>query len=59
MLEVSYAADVDQFLDVSEPDVPGRLYVPPDLAYGNRGAGPKIGPNTPLIFEVELLEIAR
>lgn len=34
-----------------------RLYVPAELAYGSRGAGAKIGPFTPLIFEVELLSI--
>ncbi len=34
-----------------------RLFVPSDLAYGDRGAGGAIGPNTCLIFEVELLEI--
>jgi FKBP-type peptidyl-prolyl cis-trans isomerase FklB len=34
-----------------------RLYVPSDLAYGSRGAGAKIKPFTPLIFEVELLQI--
>lgn len=34
-----------------------ELYIPSDLAYGAGGAGPQIGPNAALIFEVELLEI--
>jgi len=34
-----------------------KLYVPADLAYGESGAGPKIGPHSTLIFEVELLSI--
>jgi FKBP-type peptidyl-prolyl cis-trans isomerase FklB len=35
-----------------------QLFVPSDLAYGPRGAGQEIGPNTALIFEVELVSIA-
>jgi FKBP-type peptidyl-prolyl cis-trans isomerase len=34
-----------------------RLFVPPALAYGERGSGSVIGPNTVLIFELELLGI--
>jgi FKBP-type peptidyl-prolyl cis-trans isomerase len=34
-----------------------QLFVPSDLAYGDRGAGPDIGPGATLIFEVELLSI--
>lgn len=35
-----------------------KLYVPPNLGYGERGAGGKIGPNQALIFEIELVEFA-
>ena len=35
------------------------LFVPPELAYGAEGSPPAIGPNTALVFELELLEIAK
>jgi FKBP-type peptidyl-prolyl cis-trans isomerase FklB len=34
-----------------------QLFVPSELAYGERGTGADIGPNAVLIFEVELLSI--
>lgn len=43
-------------LQLMSPGAKYRLYVPADLAYGARGAGP-VPPNSALIFDVELLSI--
>ncbi len=34
-----------------------KLFIPSELAYGDRGAGADIGPHSALVFEVELLSI--
>ncbi|MGH8611203.1 MAG: FKBP-type peptidyl-prolyl cis-trans isomerase [Gammaproteobacteria bacterium] len=34
-----------------------QIFLPPELAYGQRGAGAVIGPNETLIFEIELIAV--
>ena len=34
-----------------------QIFVPPDLAYGERGQPPRIGPNEALVFEIKLVDI--
>ena len=42
-------------LQLMKPGAKWELFIPPDLAYGERGSGAQIGPNATLIFEMELL----
>ena len=44
-------------LQLMKPGSTWELYIPANLAYGEDGAAPAIGPNEVLIFKVELLSI--
>jgi len=44
-------------LQMMKPGAKYALFIPPELAYGKRGAGSQIGPNSALIFEVELISV--
>ncbi len=44
-------------LQMMNPGSKYELYIPSELAYGERGAGRDIGPNSALIFEIELVSI--
>lgn len=44
-------------LQLMKPGAKWELFIPPKLAYGENGVGQLIGPNSTLIFEVELLNV--
>lgn len=44
-------------LQLMKPGAKYRFFIPPELGYGESGAGRVIPPNAALIFEVELLKV--
>lgn len=46
-----------EVLQLMKPGAKWTVYIPPNLGYGERGAGSKIAPNSALIFDIELLAV--
>jgi len=44
-------------LQMMKPGAKWQLFIPAELAYGERGAGQVIGPNAALLFDVELISV--
>ena len=49
----------DQILKQMKAGEKRLVIVPPELAYGTRGQPPKIGRNATLVFEMEVIELAK
>jgi FKBP-type peptidyl-prolyl cis-trans isomerase FklB len=46
-----------QALQLMSEGAKWQVFIPSDLAYGERGAGAKIGPNATLVFDIELIKV--
>ena len=44
-------------LQLMKPGSTYRFVIPPELAYGAQAAGPKIGPNSTLVFLIKLVKV--
>ena len=49
----------DKALQTMKPGGKSTFVIPSGLAYGDQGAGGSIPPNTPLVFDIELLQIKK
>lgn len=46
-----------EVLQLMKPGSKFTVYIPPNLAYGQQGAGRLIGPNATLVFDIELISV--
>ncbi len=46
-------------LQLMKPGAKYKIFIPSELAYGENGSGPAIGPNSVLVFEVELISVEK
>jgi len=48
-----------EVLQLMNPGDKWKVVIPPELAYGEQGAGQSIGPNETLVFDIELIEVKK
>ncbi|MCL4106248.1 UNVERIFIED_CONTAM: hypothetical protein GTU68_061090 [Idotea baltica] len=48
-----------EILPMMKPGDKYKIVSPPELAYGEFGSPPRIGPNSTLVFEMELFEVIK
>jgi peptidylprolyl isomerase len=49
----------DQIFQLMRPGSTWMVIIPPELAYGSRGRVPRVPPDTTLVFDIQLIGVAR